>query len=73
LRRGGEHCHLPGRRHHHKLKKLLQASHIAPWQRPCLPLLYAGDDIAAVADLWVCEPYAAYAGEPGVRLILQNL
>lgn len=73
LRRGGESCCLPGRRHRHKLKKLLQASHIAPWQRPQLPLLYAGDTLAAVADLWVCEPYAARAGEPGVRLILQKL
>ncbi len=73
LRRGGETCRLPGREHRHKLKKLLQASHIAPWQRTRLPLLYAGDALAAVADLWVCEPYAARADEPGVRLILQKL
>ncbi len=73
LRHGGEVCRLPGRRHHHKLKKLLQASHVAPWRRGRLPLLYAGDALAAVADLWVCEPYAARAGEPGVRLILQKL
>ena len=73
LRQGGETCRLPGRQHRHKLKKLLQASHIAPWQRTRLPLLYAGDALAAVADLWVCEPYAARADEPGVRLILQKL
>ena len=73
LRRGGEVCRLPGHQHHHKLKKLLQASHIAPWRRLRLPLLYAGETLAAVADLWVCEPYAAHVGEPGVRLILQKL
>jgi len=73
LRHGGEVCRLPGRRHRHKLKKLLQASHVAPWRRGRLPLLYAGDALAAVADLWVCEPYAARANEPGVRLILQPL
>ncbi len=73
LRHGGEVCRLPGRRHRHKLKKLLQASHVAPWRRGRLPLLYAGDALAAVADLWVCEPYAARADEPGVRLILQEL
>ena len=73
LRRGGEICRLPGRQHHHKLKKLLQASHIAPWRRLRLPLLYVGETLAAVADLWVCEPYAAQADEPGVRLILQKL
>jgi len=73
LRRGGETCRLPGRQHRHTLKKLLQATHVAPWQRGRLPLLYAGDTLAAVADLWVCEPYAARADEPGVRLILQKL
>ncbi|MBI5613172.1 MAG: tRNA lysidine(34) synthetase TilS [Gammaproteobacteria bacterium] len=73
LRHGGEVCRLPGRRHRHKLKKLLQASHVAPWRRGRLPLLYADGALAAVADLWVCEPYAARADEPGVRLVLQPL
>jgi tRNA(Ile)-lysidine synthase len=73
LRQGGERCRLPGQRHHCKLKKLLQAEGVAPWLRLRLPLLYAGEDLAAVADLWVCQPYAAFPHEPGLRLVLQRL
>ncbi len=73
LRRGGERCRLPGRRHHHQLKKLLQARGVAPWLRTRLPLVYVDDELAAVADLWTCQPFAAAAGEPGWRLILQPI
>lgn len=64
-RRGGEVCQLPGRAHHHKLKKLLQDEGVAPWQRERLPLIYADDQLVAVANLWVCVPYAATTGEAG--------
>lgn len=64
-RRGGEVCRLPGHAHHHKLKKLLQDRGVAPWRRERLPLLFSGDALVAVADLWVCEPYAAADGEAG--------
>lgn len=70
LRRGGETCLLPGRSHHHKLKKLLQEAGIPPWQRQRLPLIFLDDDLAAVADRWVCAPYAARHGEPGLRVAL---
>ena len=33
FRQGGERCQLPGRQHHHKLKKLLQAAGVPPWER----------------------------------------
>ena len=65
LRAGGERVRLPGRRHSRSLKKLLQAEGIPPWQRERLPLVYLGDELAAVADLWVCEPFAATPGEAG--------
>jgi tRNA(Ile)-lysidine synthase len=65
LRRGGERCRLPGRGHHHALKKLLQAHGVPPRVRAWLPLVYVGEELAAVADLWVCEPWAAGPGEPG--------
>lgn len=64
-RQGGEVCRLPGRRHHHKLKKLLQDHGVTPWQRERLPLVYAGDDLVAVPGLWVCAPYAAAPEEAG--------
>lgn len=72
LRQGGEVCRLPGRAHHHKLKKLLQEAGIPPWERKRLPLVYVNGDLAAIGDRWVCEPYAARADEPGWKLRLDN-
>ena len=71
-RRGGERCLLPGRSHHHKLKKLLQEAGVPPWERERLPLIYVDGKLAAVADRWVCQPFAARAGEPGLTLVLES-
>jgi len=73
LRQGGEACRLPGRAHRQKLKKLLQQSGTPPWQRQRLPLVYVGDELAAVADRWVCEPFAAAPDEPGLVLRLRGV
>jgi tRNA(Ile)-lysidine synthase len=67
-RRGGERCRPAGRRHHHALKKLFQESAIPPWERGRIPLVYIGDELAAVADLWVCDPFSAGPGEPGFSI-----
>ena len=66
FRRGGERCHLPGRAHSHSLKKLLQGAELPPWLRTRLPLVYVNGELAAVADLWICEPYAAGPGDLGI-------
>lgn len=73
VRRGGERCRLPGRAHRHALKKLLQSRGVPPWRRARLPLVYVDDELAAVADLWVCAPFAATAGERGVRIEIESL
>jgi len=52
-REGGESFCPVGRKSTHKLKKLLQEDGIVPWMRQCIPLLYSGDDLVAVGDLWV--------------------
>jgi tRNA(Ile)-lysidine synthase len=70
LRQGGETCCLPGRAHHHKLKKLLQEAGIPPWERRRLPLVYVNGELAAIGDRWVCEPYAARGDELGWKLRL---
>lgn len=70
LRQGGEVCRLPGRTHHHKLKKLLQEAGVPPWERQRLPLVYVNGELAAIGDRWVCEPYAARANERGWKLRL---
>ncbi|HSB96965.1 MAG TPA: tRNA lysidine(34) synthetase TilS [Spongiibacteraceae bacterium] len=64
-RRGGERCRPLGRAHSQTLKKLLQEYGVKPWLRDRLPLIYCGDEIAAVASLWICEGYQATPGENG--------
>jgi tRNA(Ile)-lysidine synthase len=59
-REGGEQIRLDGKTR--KLKKLLQASGILPWMRDRLPLLYAGDELVAVGDLWVSDTHHAVPG-----------
>lgn len=57
FRRGGERCKPHKRAHSQTLKRLLQDSGIEPWLRESLPLIYSGDNLVAVADLWICEGY----------------
>jgi tRNA(Ile)-lysidine synthase len=71
-RRGGETCQLGGRRHHTRLKKLLQTAGVPPWERSTLPLVYVDDQLAAIGDRWVCEPFQARAGENSWRIVLEH-
>lgn len=73
FRQGGETCQLPGRPHHHKLKKLLQEAGVPPWERAQLPLLFVNDVLAAIGDRWVCEPFAAKPDEPGLVVVLEQI
>lgn len=72
-RRGGERCRLPGHTHHTSLKNLFQQNGVAPWERDRLPLFYVGEDLAAIGDRWVCEPYAAKSGEPSWEFKLSRI
>jgi tRNA(Ile)-lysidine synthase len=65
-RRGGEEIKLVSHRHTRKLKKILQENGIVPWMRDRLPLIYSGDQLVAVADLWVA---ADAASEPGTAIV----
>jgi len=67
-RRGGERCLPAGRRQHHSLKKLFQEQGIPPWERARIPLIYIDDQLAAVAGLWVCEPFQARPSESGLLI-----
>lgn len=62
FRQGGERCQPAGRAHSQTLKRLLQDYGIEPWLRENLPLVYSGDNLVAVANLWICEGYQAEAG-----------
>lgn len=68
FRRGGERARPSGRARSQTLKKLFQEYGVPPWERDRLPLLYAGDRLAAVADLWICRGFEAEPSESGWKI-----
>ena len=67
-RSGGERCKPFGRNKSQKLKKLFQEYNIPVWQRDRLPLIYIGDKLAAVGDLWVCEEFHTKPNKKGISI-----
>jgi tRNA(Ile)-lysidine synthase len=53
LRRGGERIRPAGDAHTRELRDLFQHDRMPPWRRAACPLLYAGDELVAVADRWI--------------------
>jgi tRNA(Ile)-lysidine synthase len=72
FRRGGERLRPAGRHGHRELKSLFQERGIPPWQRDRLPLLYIGEQLAAVAGLWVADEFAARPGEESWTILWQD-
>lgn len=69
FRGGGERIRPRGRDHHHSLKHLFQEAGVVPWMRQRIPLIYRGDSLVAVGDLWVAaDADAAPVGEPRWRV-----
>ncbi len=62
---GGEEFQPQGQLHTRKLKKLLQEAGVVPWMRDRLPLVYSGERLVAVGDLWLAEDAVA---RPGVAV-----
>ena len=62
---GGEEFQPQGQSHTRKLKKLLQETGVVPWMRDRLPLIYSGEKLLAVGDLWLAEDAVA---RPGVAV-----
>jgi len=67
-RTGGEIIRLPGRNCSKSLKTLFQENSILPWLRNRLPLIYINNELAAVANLWLDERFAALENEEGIEL-----
>ncbi len=67
FRAGGEslrpHPHRPRKR----LKDLCQETGVVPWMRDRLPLVFVGDRLAAVGDLWIDVEFAAPPGVPALK------
>lgn len=72
FRQGGEVLRPAGHAHHRDLKKLLQAADILPWWRNRLPLLWVGERLAAVGDLWTAAEFAAGEDAQSVQIIWQG-
>lgn len=64
-RRGGEEFRHASHGPTRKLKKLLNEHAIVPWMRDRLPLIYSGDRLVAVADLWIA---ADARSRPGLEV-----
>jgi len=57
---------LAGEGQSRSVKQLFQERAVPPWERSRLPLIFVQDELAAVADLWVCEPFGSGEGERGM-------
>lgn len=68
FRQGGETCRLIKRRGTRTLKNLFQEKSIPPWVRNRVPLIYIDGQLAAVADLWICEPFFGDCSNGNVAL-----
>ena len=53
----------------HSLKKRFQALGIPPWERGRVPLVYAGDVLAAIGSEWTNPRLHAEPGSPGWRVV----
>jgi tRNA(Ile)-lysidine synthase len=62
-RRGGERIKPAGKAHTRELRLLLQEAGVPPWQRERIPLVFGGDELLAVGDL--------FAGDAAVALGLR--
>lgn len=72
FRSGGEQLRLPSKKIHRTLKNLLQEADVLPWWRERIPLVYAGERLCAVGDLWIEADMQADPDEAGVKIEWQN-
>jgi tRNA(Ile)-lysidine synthase len=54
------------------LQHLCQSQGVLPWMRDALPLIFAGDALIAVGDLWIDARWCAAAGAPGLGVSWEN-
>jgi len=67
FRAGGESLRPHPGRPRKRLKDLCQEAGIVPWMRDRLPLVFVGERLAAVGDLWIDADFAAPAGTPALK------
>lgn len=72
FRAGGETLQPHPARPRKRLKDLCQEAGIVPWMRDRLPLVFVGERLAAVGDLWIDAAYAAPAGDPALKPVWEG-
>lgn len=50
------------------LSKRMHEMHIPPWQRSRVPLVFFGEQLAAVGDFWIEKGFAVTYGKPGYQI-----
>ncbi len=71
-REGGETLKPAGSAKTQTLQHLCQALGVLPWMRDALPLVFAGDELIAVADLWLDARWCAAGDAPGLGIAWNN-
>jgi tRNA(Ile)-lysidine synthase len=64
-RRGGETLKPHSRAATQTVQHLCQSLGVLPWMRNALPMIYAGQELIAVGDLWLDARWCVPATEPG--------
>jgi tRNA(Ile)-lysidine synthase len=54
------------------VQHLCQSQGVLPWMRDALPLVFAQDELIAVADLWMDARWCAASGKPGLAVAWNN-
>jgi len=54
------------------VQHLCQSQGVLPWMRDALPLVFAGGELIAVADLWVDARWCAAPDAPGLKVAWNN-
>jgi tRNA(Ile)-lysidine synthase len=68
-RRGGERMQIAANRPSRALKSLMQEAGIPAWARFALPLVYCGDNLAAVPGIGIDPRFTAAVDGEGFELV----
>ncbi len=71
-REGGEALRPAAKARTQSLQHLCQSLGVLPWMRDALPLVFAGNDLLAVGDLWLDARWRAGSKQPGFAIIWQQ-
>jgi tRNA(Ile)-lysidine synthase len=71
-RDGGESLKPAAQAKTRSVQHLCQSQGVLPWMRDALPLVFAGEALIAVADLWLDAQWCAAPGKPGLGIIWEH-